>query len=246
MLQVRRDTDGPDIQQLKLLLQHERPVLFIMQSVGHNPTGSDISAEKAHTLLELAARYNFMLVENDAMGDFKLNSCVKLSALDQLKRTLYVGSFSKPVSAALRVGFIAGDKGLVSELADIKMLMHVSGAEYAERTVEVILREGNYLRHIAKLQQRLRDATNTGLRVLDELGADLFCRPEQSLYLWAKFPGIKDANELTQRCIKHDVILAPGSIFYVNHLDPVPWTRLNVAYLEDPNFRTSLTEILRT
>ncbi|MBL7252015.1 PLP-dependent aminotransferase family protein [Alcanivorax marinus] len=240
MLSVPREVDGPDLEQLERLLIRERPALFFMQSVGHNPTGTDLSEHKARRLLTLAERHDLIIVENDAMADFKLNSATKLSALDQLGRTLYLGSFSKPISAALRVGFIAGGEALISELADIKMLMHIGGAEYAERTVDVILREGNYLRHLSRLQERLRAATATGLRVLDELGADVFCRPEQSLYLWARFPGIEDANELTRRCLKRGVMLAPGSIFSATRDLVVPWTRLNVAYLDDPAFRASL------
>tara|TARA_B100000614_G_scaffold66155_1_gene58558 strand:+ start:68410 stop:69792 length:1383 start_codon:yes stop_codon:yes gene_type:complete len=240
MLSVPREVDGPNLEALERLLLRERPALFFMQSVGHNPTGTDLCEHKARRILALAERHDLIVVENDAMADFKLNSATKLSGLDQLGRTLYLGSFSKPISAALRVGFIAGGDALISELADIKMLMHIGGAEYAERTVDVILREGNYLRHLSRLQQRLRDATARGLQVLDELGADVFCRPEQSLYLWARFPGIEDANELTRRCLQRGVMLAPGSIFSATRDPVVPWTRLNVAYLDDPAFRASL------
>lgn len=240
MLAVTRQVDGPDTAQLARLLTREKPALFFMQSAGHNPTGTDLSAEKAQRILALARQHNLIVVENDAMADFKLSSSVKLSALDQFRRTLYLGSFSKPISAALRVGFIAGDEAMVSELADVKMLLHTSSAEYAERTVNVILREGNYLRHLSRLQERLRDATERGLTVLDELGAEVFCRPEQSLYLWARFPGVDDANDLTRRCLERGVMLAPGSIFSVDRRHIVPWTRLNVAYLDDPAFRASL------
>jgi DNA-binding transcriptional MocR family regulator len=73
-------------------------------------------------LLRIAETYELLLVENDAMADFKPSSSIKLSALDQLQRTLYVGSFSKSISAALRVGLIAGSKQRIDELADIKMV----------------------------------------------------------------------------------------------------------------------------
>ncbi|MGP9574274.1 PLP-dependent aminotransferase family protein [Halomonas sp. H2] len=240
MLPVRREEDGPNIDDLNSLLIKERPTLFFMQSVCHNPTGTDISEHKARQILALAERHDLIVVENDAMADFKLSSASKLSALDQLGRTLYLGSFSKSVSAALRVGFIAGSEKLISELADIKMLLHIAGAEYAERTVDVILREGNYLRHLAKLQARLRTATAVALKILEELGAEVFCKPEQSLYLWARFPGIEDANQLTRHCMKQGVMLAPGAIFSVDRNNVVPWTRLNVAYVDDPAFRASL------
>ena len=242
MLPVTRQVDGPDTEQLARLLAREKPRLFFMQSAGHNPTGTDLSTAKAERILALARRHNLIVVENDAMADFKLSSCTKLAALDQLKRTLYIGSFSKPVSAALRVGFIAGEEGLISELADVKMLLHTSGAEYSERLVNIILREGHYLRHLARLQKRLREATERGLAVLDELGAEVFHRPDQSLYVWARFPGIDDANELTRHCLDKGVMLAPGSIFSVDRTKIVPWTRLNVAYLDDPAFRAALLD----
>ncbi|HBO1215098.1 TPA: PLP-dependent aminotransferase family protein [Pseudomonas aeruginosa] len=240
MLGVPREPDGPNLEVLEQLIKAHRPKLFFLQSIGHNPTGSDISPAKAHHLLCLAETYDLLLVENDAMADFKPSSSIKLSALDQLQRTLYVGSFSKSVSAALRVGFIAGSKQRIDELADIKMVLHNSGAEYSERTVEVILSEGHFLRHLSRLQDRLRQATANGLQLLDELGAQVFCRPEQSLYLWARFPGIDDANTLTRHCLGQGVMLAPGAIFSTQPKSPSPWTRLNVAYLNDPLFSKSI------
>jgi DNA-binding transcriptional MocR family regulator len=237
---VPRQADGPDLDTLEHMLKRERPKLFFLQSAGHNPTGSDISPAKAHRLLQIAEAHDLLLVENDAMADFKPSSTIKLTALDGCERTLYLGSFSKSISAALRVGFIAGSKQRIEELADLKMLLHTSGAEYSERTIDVILAEGHFLRHLSRLQDRLRVATAQGLTVLDELGAEVFCRPEQSLYLWARFPGCGDANELTRHCLAQGVMLAPGSIFAVNRQTPVPWTRLNVAYLNDPAFRRSL------
>lgn len=240
MLGVPRHPDGPDLDALERMLKRHKPKLFFIQSVGHNPTGSDLSPAKAHRLLQIAEKHDLLLVENDAMADFKSSSSVKLSALDQLNRTLYLGSFSKSISAALRVGFIAGSKQRIEELADLKMLLHNCGAEYSERTIDVILGEGHFWRHLARLQGRLREATTAGLQTLDQLGAEVFCRPEQSLYLWARFPGVEDTNDLTRHCLTKGVMLAPGSIFAVNRNVAVPWTRLNVAYLSDPAFRESL------
>ncbi len=243
MFGVPREPDGPNLQVLEQLIKVHRPRLFFLQSIGHNPTGSDLSPAKAHQLLRIAETYDLLLVENDAMADFKPSSAIKLSSLDQLNRTLYVGSFSKSVSAALRVGFIAGSKQRVEELADIKMILHNSGAEYSERTIDVILGEGQFLRHLSRLQDRLRHATARGLDLLDDLGAEVFCRPEQSLYLWARFPHIEDAHVLTRHCLAQGVMLAPGSIFSTQPKDTSPWTRLNVAYLDDPVFCRIIREL---
>ena len=214
---------------LEAMLSVERPRLFFIQSVCHNPTGSDISPAKAHRLLQLAERHDLLLVEDDALADFKPSSALKVAALDQLRRSLYIGSFSKSVSAALRVGYIAGSKEAIDELADLQMMLHTSCSELCERTADVILSEGHFLRHLMRL-------TAGGLRVLDELGAEVFCRPEQSLYLWARFPGIEDTAVLTREVQGRGVMLAPGAIFQTNQKAVTPWTRLNVAYLQEPVF----------
>jgi DNA-binding transcriptional regulator YhcF (GntR family) len=66
---VPRGVDGPDIAALESLLARERPKLFIMNSVAHNPTGSCMSAPVAARVLELAHRHDFMILEDDIYGD---------------------------------------------------------------------------------------------------------------------------------------------------------------------------------
>jgi DNA-binding transcriptional MocR family regulator len=240
MLPVPRLPDGPDMEVLEHYLRAFRPKLFFIQSVGHNPTGSDISPGKAHRLVQLAQEHSFILVDDDALADFKPASAIRVSALDQLQHSLYVGSFSKSVSAALRVGFIAGSKEVIDELGDLKMLLHTSSSEICERTVDVILTEGHFLRHLIRLQERLKCATTIGLQVLDDIGAEVFCRPEQSLYLWARFAHIPDARELTRQLLPKGFMIAPGHIFSPEQSRINPWTRLNVAYLDDPRLKAEL------
>ncbi len=240
MLPVPRLPDGPDLDVLEQHLREHKPKLFFIQSIGHNPTGSDLSPSKAFRLVQLAQAHNLILVDDDALADFKPASGIRVSALDQLQRSLYVGSFSKSVSAALRVGFIAGSKELIDELGDLKMLLHTSSSEFCERTVDVILTEGHFLRHLIRLQERLRSATDSGLQLLDEIGAEVFVRPEQSLYLWARFAHIDDARELTRQLLPKGFMIAPGHIFSPEQSRINPWTRLNVAYLNDPRLKAVL------
>lgn len=244
MIAIPRQPDGPDIETLEQKLRSERARLFFVQSSGQNPTGSDISAEKARRIAKLAAMYNLLVVEDDAVADIKTHSAPKISAMDNLANTLYVGSFSKSISASLRAGFIAGDINRIEELADIKMLLHVSGCEYSERILDVMLGEGHFLRHVVRLQEHARNATRAGIQILKDLGAELFCEPEQTLYLWARFPGIDDMNALTLRLLPKGVVLAPGSIFMQNPRLKSPWTRLNVGYLQDPLFIDSIKACL--
>lgn len=241
---IPRLIDGPDLMALDVALQQTKARVFFMQSVAHNPTGTDISDAVVRRLAALAQKHDLLIVEDDSLADFKASSVPRMSAFTQLKNTLYVGSFSKSISAALRVGFIAGESARVEELADVKMLLHAGSSEYTERVLEAILREGNFLRHIKRMQDRLRTSTQAGLDVLRQFNATAFAAPEQSLYLWARFPGITDTRLLTIRMLARGVGLAPGAFFQLNSERISPWTRLNVAYLNDPLFISSLRQEL--
>lgn len=244
VLGVPRLHDGPDLEALEQLLITQRPRLFFTQSIAHNPTGSDLSAAKAFRVLQLAQKYDLLIVENDPLADFKPTSSPRLASLDQLERTIYIGSFSKSFSAALRVGFIACGADLASDLADLKALIHVSSSEYCERTVDVMLSEGHYQRHLTRLRSRLGEATEGARALFESVGANIFAKNAQSLYLWVSMPGVDDSMTLADSLRPHNIRLAPGRIFSVDTSATSPWSRYNVGAVMDPRFRTALQNAL--
>ncbi|CAM3726293.1 PLP-dependent aminotransferase family protein [Bordetella tumulicola] len=241
---VPRLPDGPDLAALESILIRERPRLFFTQSVAHNPTGSDISAAKAYRVLQLAERHNLLIVEDDPFADFKPPSSVRLSTLDQLERTIYIGSFSKSFSAALRVGFIACNATLASDLADLSALIHVSGSEYCERMVDIMLREGHYERHLVKLRQKLSAACASAQQWLDDHDCEVFVRSGQSLYLWVAFPGVRDSLQWAQELLTRNVKMAPGRLFHLDSAAVSRWSRCNVAAMLDPRFQRAVEGLL--
>jgi len=242
---VPRQPDGPDLEALEQLLITQRPRLFFTQSLAHNPTGSDLSAGKAYRVLQLAQKYDLLIVENDPLADFKPMAAARLSSLDQLERTIYIGSFAKSCSAALRVGFIACGADLASDLADLKALIHVSSSEYCERTVDVMLNEGHYRRHLNRLRSRLGEATEAAVKLFESVGADIFARSDQSLYVWASLPNVPDSLALAQALLPQKVVMAPGRIFNLDSVEVSPWSRYNVGAVADPRFAKALRPILR-
>ena len=242
---VPRLADGPDLDALEQRLAEHRPRLFFTQSLGHNPTGSDTSAAKAFRVLQLAQRHNLLIVENDPLADFKPTASPRLSSLDQLERTIYIGSFSKSFSAALRVGFIACGADLASDLADLKALIHVSSSEYCERTIDVILSEGHYQRYLSRLRTRLGQATEKAFALFDSVGAEVFARNPQSLYLWAALPGVADTLAFAKELLPQKVVIAPGRVFCVDSTAPSRWSRFNVGAVGDPRFAKALMATLR-
>ena len=125
------------------------------------------------------------------------------------------------------------------------MLVHVSSSEYCERTLDVILSEGHFNRHTARLRDRLTQATEQARRLLEQWGADVFGAPAQSLYVWAAMPGYDDAKALARELMGRHIVTAPGSIFHIDTEATVPWSRYNVGLLNDSRFAAAMRELSR-
>lgn len=232
---IPRTPDGPDVVALRHAVASGKPKLFFTQSICHNPTGSDISADVARATVALARESGLVLVDDDALSDFKPANTRRLAAVDQLSHTLHVGSFSKSLSSIVRVGFIACTPQRAEHLTDIKTILSLNSSQYAERAVDAVITEGRFNRHVAHLQDRVRKATALGKDTLHELGATLFCEPEASLFLWARLPGVDDSVAFAQALqASSGIVLAPGSIFMPEAAAPCPWFRFNVGFMNEP------------
>ncbi len=232
MLAVPRSADGPDIAVLEKLAAERRPKVYFTQSVMQNPTGTDMSPHVAFKVLRAAERHNFTVVEDDIFSDLQVRATPRLATLDQLNRVIYVRSFSKTLSGSLRVGFIACSQNIANELADIKMLTSITTSQFTERLVYLMLTDGHYRKHLARLQERLGEARLDVVRAFERIGLELFVAPVDGIFVWARFPHIDDSLALAEEAQRDGIVLAPGTVFRP-HLERSPWLRFNVAVCED-------------
>lgn len=238
---VPRLADGPDLAVLEQLLQEHRPPLYVITSVLHNPTGASLTAAKAFQVLRLAEQYGVTVVEDDIYADFCGAPAMRLAALDQLHRVIYVGSFSKTVAANLRVGFIACERELARELADRKLLAALTTPELGERVIHQILVEGHYRKHLERLRARLAARREPVLAQLERLGLRVFTDPQGGMFVW--MDAGCDSNVLAARAYEQRLLLAPGSLFSPNQL-PSSWLRFNLASSSHPDLLRFLERAL--
>ena len=131
-------------------LQHQ-PKIYFTQTAVQNPTGTTMSPHTAFRVLQMAERYNFTIVEDDVCSDLQRAPTPRLATLDQLDRVIYVRSFTKTMSATMRVGFVASKPELIDRLADIKILTGIASSELTERLIYQILVDGHYRKHLGRL-----------------------------------------------------------------------------------------------
>jgi DNA-binding transcriptional MocR family regulator len=240
MLGVPRLADGPDLQALDRLAAEHRPKLFFVQSLMHNPTGSSLLPASAHRLLQLAAQHGFRLVEMDFYADLASPLQTRLATLDHLERVIYIGALSKTMLGPVRLGYLAGDAALATELANVKLLSSVTSAQLNERLAYQVLTDKACRRHLDLITARLQDCTAAAIRQLEAHGFVLHSEPRCGKYLWARHPAHASAETLAERARAAGLLLAPGRVFRPERGD-TPWFRLNVAQTEQAAWQDWLT-----
>src|SRR5439155_704353 len=116
-----------------------------------------------------------------------------------LQRVIYLGGFSKSLSANLRVGFIATSNEWAQRLADRKMLATLTTSEIGERVVYKILSEGLYRKQVDRIRARLDAVRAKTVRQMERVGLRVDVAPPAGMFVWVDAG--RDTNVLTERAM---------------------------------------------
>lgn len=231
---------GPDLDIFAAEAARHRPRLYITNAALHNPTGATMSPSVAHRLLKQAEDFDITIVEDDIFADFEEHPTPRLAALDQLNRVIYVGSFSKTLSSAMRCGYIGARPDLIEGLIDLKLATMMSNNEISAQMMYQLLTDGSYRKHVEALRSRLRAAHGPVRQALADSGLSLWTDPQAGLFLWAMLPEGQDSAVIAKRALTQGVILAPGNAFSISQTSG-RFLRFNVAQSRNPR----IYEVLR-
>ena len=232
LLPVPRGVEGPDLNVMRALLVEHRPRMYVSVSVLHNPTGQSLSLASAHQILTLAQAHDLTIVEDDTYAWLAPPHLPRLSALDGLRRTIYVSGFSKILAPNWRVGYAAAAPAMTERLIDTKLLTTLTTPAWAERAVAWCLDQGALRRHADQVLRRLDLARQRVVRLAEDAGCR-FAAPPQGLFGWLD-TGV-DTDALASRMAEQGWLLAPGSLFHARPR-PSPLMRVNFASAQDARF----------
>ena len=236
---------GPDVTALAELAASCKPVMLILNTVLHNPTGTVLSAAVAYQILRVAEAHDMIVVEDDIYADFLPSGvpAARLASLDQLKRVIYLGSFSKMLVPNVRVGYLAATPDIAESLGNQKLLTALATPEINERIVHRALTEGSYRKHCLRVHaalDALRDPTFTRL---ESLGLKAFYRPQAGFQGW--FDTGVDTITLAAMALEAGYLLAPGALFSPQQT-PSTFMRMNIATSQNPAVLKWLESALKT
>jgi len=120
------------------------------------PTGAILPLERRLALIEWAQRRNAVIVENDYDGEFHYDGrpLESLQGLDTNGRTVYMGTFSRTIFPAVRIGYVVVPKSLAPAFTTAKWLADQHSAILEQQTLAEFITSGLYERHLRRLRRR--------------------------------------------------------------------------------------------
>lgn len=244
------DDQGVDTEQLeKLIAEHQPKLVYLIPTFG-NPSGATLSLERRRKVLELAVKYQTLVVEDDPYGDLYFDaapppSLLALSSEVPGSRALlaHCGSLSKVLSPGLRIGWLVAPAELRDRAVMCKQFSDAHTSTFAQATAAQYLRAGHMPATLAKVRAVYAERARTmGAALQRELGdAVSFVQPQGGLFLWVKLTGargqLQDANVLAKRAIEQGVAFVPGAPFFAQNPDVstfrLSFATADVAKIED-------------
>lgn len=188
-----------------------RPKYIYTIPTVQNPTGAIMGTARRHEILALSRKHGVPIFEDECYSDLVWSGerPPAIHALSGGQGTIHVGSFSKSIAPALRVGYIVAGWDVLSRILALKT---DAGSGALEQMVLAEFCTAHFARHVPKLNRALK----TKLDVLREALAESFGTsaefgdPPGGIYLWIKLPDQVDVPKLAQAALAAGVALNPG------------------------------------
>ena len=210
------DHEGLRLDALEAALEgHERrgirPKYIYTIPTVQNPTGTIMGEPRRRMLLQLAQRYGVPVFEDDCYADLIWDGRrpPALYAMSNSAGVIHIGSFSKSIAPALRVGYIVARWDILSRILALKT---DAGSGALEQMVLAEFCARHFTEHVPKLTRGLRAKLETLMEALaEQFGTSAeFDDPKGGIFLWVKLPDAVDTQKLAQAALAAGVAINPG------------------------------------
>ncbi len=225
-LVVKFEDDGPDInmieQKIKDLEQSGqiRYLKFIyLVSNFQNPSGITTSLEKRKAIVQIAEKYDLLIVEDDPYGvlRFKGEFVPSLMKIGGIERVILLNTFSKILCPGLRIGMVVAEKSIIRKLVLAKQGSDLCSPSLTMRLAARYLERYDILEQIKPAIDLYRQKKDAMVKALEENFADLsgakWTNPDGGLFVWFTLPEQYDTMEMFKFAEQNKVFYIPGEAF---------------------------------
>ena len=228
---VPMDDDGMIPEKLEQALKDNPRTAFIYVIPNfQNPTGKTTSLERRKAILQLAYKYNVLVLEDNPYGDLRFAGIdvPTIKSMDTRGHVIYAGSFSKVLSPGLRVGYMIASKMIISKATVALQTSTVHTNIWAQMVAYRFVTQYNFEEHLERLREIYKNKCSLMLNSLQFAmpRSIQFTEPEGGLFIWGTLP-LGDMNAFCKAAVHSKVAVVPGNAFSVDEKKPSLSFRLN-------------------
>lgn len=219
------DDDGIDVDALrdvldKLKAEGVTPKYIYTIPTVQNPTGSVMPLDRRKALVSLAKERGIPIFEDECYADliFEGDWPPALRGLDDSGLVIHIGSFSKSLAPAIRLGYMVVDWPLMSRMMPLKS---DAGTGAVEQMMVAEYFGNHFEDHLTMLKPKLKRKLDVMIEAVErEFGtAADFVRPKGGIFFWMRIPGV-DTTTLNEAALKHDLHFNPGAAWSTADANP--------------------------
>lgn len=218
-LQVALDEDGMILEDLEEKLKNHDNVKFIyVISDFQNPSGKTWTLERRKGLIELANKYDVMILEDNPYGELRFEGEVQpsLRSLDTEDRVIFMGTFSKIFSPGIRVGWFNAAPKVLEKFNLVKQGADLQTSTTTQMILSQFLDDNDLEAHIDQIIKVYGKRKNVMVDAMKKYFPEevTFTNPEGGLFLWVTLPEGLNARDIAVKAIEQKVAFVPGGAFY--------------------------------
>ena len=220
-IDIEMDDDGMIMEDLEAVLKENDDIRFIYVIPDfQNPTGKTWSVERRIKLIEIANKYDIVIIEDNPYGELRFEGEVlpAIKHFDTENRVIFFGTFSKILCPGLRIGWVAADDALLHKFILVKQGADLQSSTMAQIEIATFLNEYNIEEHIKKIISVYRVRRDVMINTMKEEFPEevTFTYPNGGLFTWVTLPEYINTRELAVKALEQMVAFVPGGSFYAN------------------------------
>ena len=227
------DTDALE----RILSETERIKMIYLIPTFHNPAGITSTLENRKKVYEIARAHGVMIFEDNPYGELRFSGedVPTYKSFDTDGLVIYCSSFSKILSAGMRVGYVCAPKPIISKMVVAKQVEDVHTNIFFQMLCYRFMTERDLDAHIENIRALYRKKCGLMLAELDKnMPASVkYTRPDGGLFLWCTLTGTNDSSEFVRRAVERKVAVVPGTAFVCDTEAKSPSFRLNYSTPSD-------------
>ncbi len=230
--------DGMDTEALEETIRTtpSAKLLYVIPTF-QNPAGITTSYEKRVKIYEIAKKYGIMILEDNPYGELRFagEEIPTIKSMDTEGLVIYCSSFSKILSAGMRVGFVVAPEEVAAKMVVAKQSEDVHTNLFFQMLCYQFMTRCDLDAHIEKIRAIYRRKCRLMLDCLErELPTDIrFTRPEGGLFIWVTLPNRVDATAFLKAAMAEKLMIVPGATFNCDPTEPSQSFRLNYSTPSD-------------